>query len=163
MGRLDLPDKLRDEDDFIVEVGKIITTDQEIVFEPEEQTTADDLEHMVAVWQERMHLTHWTIEFDWINPAEEQNHAEVSRNNPYDSARLRFNAGYSEWSRFFANHTVVHELMHLVTRDLEEAANALEDHVPAKVHALFDAHVTYELEGVVDRTAQIIVELAGPV
>jgi hypothetical protein len=123
-----------------------------------------EMERITRVWQERMRLTYWEITFDWSTPLDpEETLGEIIRNNPYDDAKIRFAANFAEWDRRFANVVIVHELMHLLTRDLEEAAESAGALLGASAGKLFQARLDYELEGVVDRTAAVLVDVGGVV
>lgn len=148
-----------------------------VIFEPDEGTdwlaglgleftpdtlTREDIASLVDVWQERLRLTHWEIRIDWENEPGEDELANVNWSF-YDVATLRFAATYPMWSRREANWTVVHELMHIVMRDLQEGVESAERVLPASAYRLFDARFQHELEGVVDRTAALLIELGGVV
>lgn len=124
--------------------------------------TREGIETLVAEWLPRMHLSHWKVTIDWSKPVEDDTAALVEREDTYDITTMRFSAEYPTWTEQYAEWTVVHELMHLVTRDLEQAVEASHDSLPAAARKLADARFEHELEGVVDRTARVLVELWAP-
>lgn len=124
--------------------------------------TSDWLEECVARWVPRLGLTHWAIEFDWDRPVppEENTEAMVERTDSYDVATMRFSAKYLTWTAAWAEWVVVHELIHLVTRDLEHAAEAAQELLPKKARKLAAAHFHHEVEGVIDRLAAVLLAVA---
>jgi hypothetical protein len=126
--------------------------------------TRGEIERIVAVWQDRMRLGHWQVDVDWSKPPEiEDTLANCSAHGPYDFAKIRFSPEYPTWERRFANLVVVHELMHLVTRDLEYAAEAGEQAMPTAARPLFKSRIEHEVEAVVDKAATVLVDLGGVV
>lgn len=121
-----------------------------------------DIEKMVRVWQARMRLTHWTIKIDWDTLLDEgfrSGECEVSKR--YDVATIRFGAGFPTWDRVFANQTVVHELLHVAGRDLDESVNAIDSQLSKRLFELFYERFEHENEGVIERTACVLVDLGG--
>lgn len=130
--------------------------------------TRADIEHIVTVWRERLYLAHWQIVFVWEKPLEQDDPlgealAEIDRYEEYDYGFLRVGRNFQTWSREDANKTLVHELMHLATRDLEWAADAVERVLHPDAYKLHAARMKHETEAHVDRLATILVDLGGVV
>jgi hypothetical protein len=130
------------------------------------RTSRDDIEYIVKMWLARLYLTHWTIVFVWDKPLTKDDPAgealaEIDRYEEYDYAFARFGADFATWTREDANKTIVHELLHLSTRDLEWAADAVEKVLHPDAYKLHAARMKHETEAHVDRMATILVELGG--
>lgn len=122
------------------------------------------LERVLATWVGRLRLSHWDIKIDWTKTAGDDNHAEVDTEEDYDLAVIRVHLeGFREWSQRFANETIVHELVHVMQRDLNLAARAIEKRVHPAVFEMHADRWLHEWEGAVDRTATVLVELGGVV
>jgi hypothetical protein len=128
---------------------------------PVTRTARDDIEYILSVWQGRLNLTHWVVKVDWDEPLE-----DVEANimwGSYDQATVRFNTAHDKWSRRYTNETVVHELLHLVLRDLQNGVESAEAALSASAYRLFENRFQHELEGVVERLALLLVGLGGEV
>jgi hypothetical protein len=119
-----------------------------------------DMQEIVDAWQERLQLAHYVLKIDWEKTLEDD-FAEIDRHFGY--ATIRFNAGFGRWSRDVANRTVVHELMHLVTADLDAFEEGLEKPLGSLAYSLLHERYNHEIEAVVDRLATLFVDLAGEV
>lgn len=129
-----------------------------------ERLSRSEIERILSVWQQRTQLGHWVITLDWdrpLDPAEDR--AMITRDNPYDYATLQLASNWATWKRREANLIVVHELIHCVTRDLEEAGESVEPLLGELVKPLWSARWTHELEAAVDKLATLLVNAAGPV
>lgn len=125
----------------------------------------DDIEEIWRTWQRRLGLEGWDVTFEWDHPifGDDTAHAEIWRSNSYDTVRVRFNSDFTTWSRARANKHVVHELCHLMTRDLDQAVESAEAIVSRDAYKLLESRYSHEVEGVVDRLAVRFVDLAGVV
>lgn len=125
----------------------------------------DELARVLAVWQQRLRLDHWRIEISWTETiADDEANAEIRMEEDYDSAKIVLAGGFAAWSAEWANKVVVHELLHLVFRDLEEHVKAAKTFsVSPTAFDLFIDRYNHECEGVVDRLAHQLVDLAGVV
>lgn len=129
----------------------------------ESRITRLELERILRVWQERLRLTHWAIEIDWGMPLDDDEaNAEILIEDFYDAAKVRIANGFPAWSADWANKVIVHELLHVVCRDMDELVKAVKVIVPdERAHDLFADRYNHEAEGVVDRLAITVVLLAG--
>ena len=126
----------------------------------EEGVGRDELERIVAVWQQRLRLGHWQIRIDWDTPSD--HHADIKPWSVYDYATLRFNSAAPTWSPLIANRNIVHELLHLALRDVDYAVETAELVMAANTYKLFEAAVDNASEAAIDRLATVLVHLAGP-
>lgn len=118
--------------------------------------TRGRLEKITRAWQKRLGLERWDLKFGWDRPLDQENEvARVFRSNQYDSATIFFAADYRKWTPEFANQAVVHELLHLCHRDVDEAFGVLDADAASK------ARWEHAMEGFIDRTACRIVEIGG--
>lgn len=124
-------------------------------------TTRQDIETYVARWLPLLRLTHWAVTLDWGTPADDGDDASIHPTESYDLARMRLSSDFAKWTPTYAEGVVVHELLHLVTRDLEHAADLTHGLLPKAARELAEAHFTHEVEGVVDRIAAVLVAVAA--
>jgi hypothetical protein len=118
-----------------------------------------DIEGYLAEWQTRLGLDHWKIEVKWDKPASEDQDARVEMEDWYDTCTMHLASEWREWNVQKAQAIVVHELLHLVFRDLGGAVEAVHALLGSEAKVLADARFQHEVEGVVERLAQV---LAGP-
>jgi hypothetical protein len=128
--------------------------------------TRADMEWIVGIWIPMLGLSHWEINIDWEPDDDEfdspHKQAYTWRARDYDTARVCFNpTEFPKWSREKAHQVVVHELLHLVTRDVEFILDNLEGMLHRDVDKLIDQTFHHHLEGAIDRLAYRIVEIAG--
>lgn len=122
--------------------------------------TRSDIEDILSEWQRRLNLSHWRIKIEWDKELEDAV-AEFAANDHYDSADIRIAKGFEQWDRREANVTVVHELVHLVMRDIFVAVGAAESKLPKGAWEILDGWVTAGQEKAVEHLAQVIVDLGG--
>jgi len=122
--------------------------------------TREVIDELVRQWVPRLRLTHWELRVDWDKPADEGDEANISPHDSYDLAVLRFTTKFPKWPRYYAEQVVVHELLHLVTRDLEQVAAATRDTMPSSARQLAESAFEHEIEGVIDRVAACFAALA---
>lgn len=106
-------------------------------------------------------IQHWRINLDIV----EETHggpnaaASVRPADSYDTADLEFRASYiEEASDYEIDCTIVHELMHIVMRDIDATVESVETWMPHATHVDFNERYCHEQEGLIDRAARAIVE-----
>ena len=124
------------------------------------------LARIIAAWAGRLRLDAWDLEVLWDEePEDPEALASVSPSDLYDQAQLRFRRDWMTHSNHELNRIVVHELMHVLFRDLGNAARSI--HVTgcttADARALWHDRCNDAEEGLIDRLANRFVELAGEV
>jgi hypothetical protein len=124
--------------------------------------TRDFIEECVERWLPRLRLTHWAVKVDWNQLPPEGDEAECLPLDSYDVATLRFGRDFSKWDARYAEGVVVHELLHLVTRDLQIATDNVQKLLPKAARPLAESVLNHEIEGVVDRIAAVLVAVAAP-
>ena len=128
------------------------------------QLSRDELERILAVWQHRLRLDHWRIEIAWDRPLDDDDaEGEVQCAEHCDSATVRLATGCTGWTRARASAVVVHELVHVVCRDMDALVDAAKLAMGDQTHVLFADRYEHETEGVVERLATVLAELAGTV
>jgi hypothetical protein len=126
--------------------------------------TEQDLRELVARWVARLGLERWRVDlvFDPERPAEVGCDANAWRSDHYERAEIFLHPAWRQWEPDFAEATIVHELLHLHLRDVEEAmlpAVAELAH-PHAVKVLRD-RIEHELEQAIDVLAHRLVALAA--
>src|SRR5690242_15181803 len=113
--------------------------------------TRENIEAIVTEWVPRLGLSHWELKVDWSRPAGDDNDAEFERAEWYDVASLFFSPKYVYWARNYAERVVLHELMHLVTRDLDGTVDRARSLLPSAARRLAEKEYERAIEGVVER------------
>lgn len=119
-----------------------------------------ELARILRVWQNRLNLDHWTVKLTF--DAQGDDLGECVCSDAYDEATVKLNAGYTRWARDEANRTIVHELLHVLTRDRTAAVESARPLMAAAGYRAFIDRHTFEDEGCVERLAAILVDLGGP-
>lgn len=128
------------------------------------ELTRADVVEVFALWQQRMRLTHWKLSFVFDEAPITGSWADVTCEDAYDEAKVRIAAGFEGWGRDELNVIAAHELVHVLMRDLDVAVQSAEKQIrPAALVEWWLDRYTHEAEGVVERVAQLLVDLAGAV
>lgn len=122
--------------------------------------TKVQLERIVRMWVPRLGLERWKIEIKWDEAADPDAYASITPSAYYDTATLRFATDFGKWERDMAEQTVVHELLHLTHRDIDEVVNDLDGQLHRDAAILLERRYKQALEQFVDRMAARLVELA---
>lgn len=107
-------------------------------------------------------ISHWRIDVETAEePSGRQNaKAAITTSGYYDTATIQFAADYvDEASEIDLDRTIMHELIHIVWRDLGDASRSLGMHVSNDRADAYEDRLDHETEGVVDRIARTIVTL----
>ena len=124
--------------------------------------TRKQIEATVRVWQTRLGLDGWKITVDYAETPDDS-YAEIKPDVAYDSATLILSPGYVGWTPAVANVTIVHELLHLLVRDIDATVEDARSQLHPQASAQVEKRYEHEVEGFVDRLAARIVELGGVV
>ncbi|SRR6266404_6373538 len=126
------------------------------------------LEKAVRLWQGRLGLEGWDLAVSWGKDpvtgegCSEDADATTWRSNTYDRAVVYPSPDkFPNWTADFAHKVIVHELLHLVTRDVDRTVASIEGQVHPDVYRMIDKRYDHEIEGVVDRLAVRLVEIGG--
>jgi hypothetical protein len=127
--------------------------------------TAKQLQKLVRVWQGRLGLQAWDIKVSFVPTSfcscAEDAEATTWRQNDYDRAVIFPNTDWTSWDDDRLSRLMVHELMHLVTRDLDRVIASVEEQVHPDAWRMVNTRYDHEIEGVVDRLANRIVDLCS--
>lgn len=122
--------------------------------------TKAQMERIVREWQRRLGLERWDLDVAW-DPALEGSDASTWRSDSYDRATLRFDPEWASWDVEFTNRIVAHELLHLLTRDVDVVVKDAQDQMHRDAGTLIERRYLHEIEGFVDRIAYRLVEIGG--
>lgn len=134
--------------------------------------TKEGIEEIVAVWQGRLRLQNWHIKVRWEKEVEFGADAEIKISDDYEQASIRIQQGadaatgtesFETWSDWYANKTIVHELLHIFEKQTGRAAETTQNTMSNQCYELFWAWYSHGAENWVDRLAVILVDLAGVV
>jgi len=115
-----------------------------------------DIEAIITGWKHRLGLEGWEISVAWDEPLEQEDSlAEVVPLSVYDYAKLRLSPAWPTWDRRWANLTILHELIHLLTRDYGCAIGAAEPMFSPTAWTIFESRCDHEEEQLVDRLATL--------
>lgn len=123
--------------------------------------TRRQIEKLVYRWQRKLKLDHWEIEIKWSEAPTPGSYATTWRMNQYDRAEIYVSPEFTTWTADFAERTMVHELLHLVTRDLDRVLGDAEGFLPKTAFRWIDKRYEHEVEGVIDRLATVLVEVSS--
>ena len=125
--------------------------------------TRRQLERIVRQWIQRLGLERWEISIEWDDwDPDDGSRAYVWRSRDYETARLYFNpVEWPKWESRFANQGVVHELLHVMTREAEFVLELLDGRLAGDLVSTIETSHKHAMEGVVDALAWRLVDLAG--
>lgn len=122
----------------------------------------------VERWQYRLTelgVGHWRIECVTITspdgmPNGPDADASVQVSSQYDSYHVWFNEDFlARTNKRRLDETIVHELMHVVMRDLDFAMDQVEDWLPPASYNDWTNLVQHEREAMVEKLARLVVRL----
>lgn len=133
----------------------------------DEERTEEELERYVRTWQRRLGLDEWRIEINLDGDVPEHNdekaEASAIRSQVFDDAEVRFHPDWRMWSPYKLETVVVHELLHLVIRDLELIVDDVDGLLHRDVHDVIREGYRRHVEQAVDRLAHRLVRLVEDV
>lgn len=127
----------------------------------ERRLTQRDVVRAIRIWAKRLGLLHWNISVDFGRPASDGADASTWRSDTYDNAVIYLEPEWRDWPLELLNRLVVHELLHLQTRDLDALVDDAREQLPRAASRQVEARYTHEIEGLVDRLACHIVGVGG--
>lgn len=133
--------------------------------------THEQLEVVLREWQRRLRLGHWDIQIRWhLLPGQNADgsgevdsgcDAEIRIHDYHDQASIRLHEDWNKWDLQMANHTLVHELLHIFEHQTKFPLEKWLGESRGEAYA-WDLYVK-GAENWVDRLAIILVDLAGVV
>jgi hypothetical protein len=122
--------------------------------------TRDDIAERIEFWRERL-TPEWRITLSAEDP-DNENNAQVRSSEHYHWAEVRIAPKAAAAGGGELDVTIVHELLHLLMRDMRRIVDLVEDQVHRDVHTIiFDTFLSAE-EAAVERLARIISLLEHP-
>lgn len=124
----------------------------------------EELQEIVEFWRKQLGLFTWDITYDWpegeaSSDSDDAPYASVWRSRDYQTAKLWFNWNFPTWTRFEAHWHVCHELLHLVTREMEFILTSIEDMLHRDVYQVVKESHHHQVEGVIDFMAHRLLEM----
>lgn len=137
--------------------------------------TLEDVVHRIDYWQHHpslrhLGLQHYRFQVRWINDEHDGGDeyagrvaAGVNVSEFYSDAWLKFDPDEMdspEWGDDDRDRYIVHELLHVAARNLEEALDSdVEDYFPPPLVGSWKGRVRHAEEGFLDSLARVIVSL----
>lgn len=119
------------------------------------------VERAIREWQRRLGLAEWDLAINWNDPCPDDADASTWRSNTYDRAEIKFDPHWRKWSWEFMNRIIVHELLHLVSRDIDRVVASVESQLHPEAWRSLDIRYDHEIEGLIDRLSYRFVEIGG--
>ena len=122
--------------------------------------TEKQLSARVGSWMESLPylgVIHWSVHVAIVDAPDgnDGSAACVHSMNDYDHALMEFKREFLEehedWPEI--DKVIIHELLHMVFRDYDEAIGQVNSHLNVPVKQIWQQGVEHELEGVIQRLA----------
>lgn len=111
----------------------------------------------LTYWQKHMRLTHWKINLIFDEDLHDSAVASVSLADDYDRCHMQIDMEkIKDDPNINLDHIIVHELLHLQFRDLDQSYGLMREYVSPGVWNMYQEQMEHEIEGIVDRLAAII-------
>ncbi len=122
--------------------------------------TLSDVSELVAGWQEPLGLTTWDLTIELVASPGDNDEALAAclTDGPYERATLQFADALLNQTPQRVEEAVVHELLHLTSRDLSSAIQDAEEQLGPVAGPMFHNRTLHELEGIVDKVATLLVD-----
>jgi hypothetical protein len=128
------------------------------------------IEDLGRIWIQRLGLQNWDIQFIWGDELykywadvglRDDLHASCWRAKSYDEAKIYVNPDeFEKWTDRDAAVNIVHELLHLVLRDVEFVIDHIEGFLHRDVDRAVSETFHHHVEGAIERLANRFVDLA---
>jgi hypothetical protein len=126
--------------------------------------TPQGFEERIDFWRVQLAplgLSHWRFEFEYSDDLEDNTggdaDAGVRVHKSYDTAFWDVTKRLLEMDQAEVDKTIVHELMHVVMRDLNSVEQDMLEELGGRQAALLEERLEHEIEGLVERLARAIV------
>ena len=125
--------------------------------------TRQQAERTLELWRRRL-IPEWSVHIDWDKPPEDDEaYADIWRPDSYHRAHVRIGKPFlDELDDETQVQTLLHELLHLLLRDLARIPDSLIGIVSRDVYTIVQSQWDHHEESVVDRLAWSLVGLGPP-
>lgn len=115
--------------------------------------TRKQIDDTLETWRQRL-APEWTVTIDWDKQPESENaHASVYRPDDYHRSHIRVAKDFLTESDEVQEQTLIHELLHLAVRDMDQAFRSTEGPLRGETYSVLEAQWEHAEEGFVDRLA----------
>lgn len=122
-------------------------------------------------WKKRLYLHEWDFDIDWDTPAiiddEEcgsKNYAQIWVSKDYFDANLKLSADWQSWTVEEANLNLVHELLHVKSRDTRHTIEyTLQGQLHRDVYDIIRSGYNHAEEAFLEAMARILINIGGSV
>jgi hypothetical protein len=121
--------------------------------------TRRELERRLEHWRERL-VPEWRLTLKESGPNwqdEDDYLATVQADSDYHHAKVYFTSACLDRDEASIDVTIVHELLHLLAREMRRTLDVVKDHTPPAVHAIASETQSTGEEQLVERVAHAIV------
>lgn len=118
------------------------------------------LDRRLAIWVSRLGLERWDIKL-LPDFCDEDANASTWRSNTYDRATIKFSCDLPTWTFGFAETVLVHELLHLCHRDIDQVLGDLDGQLQRDAWLMVERRYEHAMEGFIERLACRLVEIGG--
>jgi hypothetical protein len=123
--------------------------------------TKREVQEIVTLWTRRLGLERWEITIDWTENAQPGADSTVWVSQSYETATLYVaHPAWRTWTRAEAEGHVVHELVHLLTRDFDEIERMITEQLPPAVDKVIHTAFGHRREAMVELIARRFVALS---
>lgn len=121
------------------------------------------LRKIFNVWANRLRIERYDLELR-LNEVPDNPYADASVwvNDDYEHAIVKFAPDWNDWTVEHANYIAAHELMHVVTNDLDATVRSITGYLSKDADDVFRDRYMHDLEATVDFMARRLLEIAGP-
>jgi hypothetical protein len=123
---------------------------------------------LTSEWQSRLGLDQWLIDVRFEEPEEETAAMECHRSSQYEQATLVIKPDLVDWEMpegwfgpplddFFLEKSIVHELLHCLTRDIRYVEDTFDGQLHRDVQSVIEQAYKRAEEQLVDKLAVALV------
>jgi len=124
--------------------------------------TREQLERIIATWQERLRLRDWDVKIS-VHEADSENDAEIHVHDYHEQASIRLNPKWVDWDVGLANRVIVHELLHIHEQETKRPVDQAQNAMTKPAYEMLWGWYVAGRERWIEKLAQAIVDMAGAV
>ena len=123
-----------------------------------------DIDKLIRVWKKRLRMDYFVVVFEPDEEPEGESNATIFQPTDYQYAYLAMRPGWQTIDPLVMNVRIVHELLHLVFRDMDGVVkNYLSKLLHNDAAMVVTEQYQHHNEGVIERLALILVDGYGVV